>query len=339
MNATQISRQNAAPTRGPESNGVGPSDRISTLLGSRWTRVILLSLLAALTVSAERISWGSLPGQDHVNSTGQPLTADFQFELGGFTGGFIPTAQNTARWSAHWIPVQRTRFNPRTRSFASQVTVAETGSPLQAGDPVYVWGFSGSESAGEWILFRSERWLWPKAHPANRIPVQWSPKDATQVALGSIRFSDGRLRLATASVTGSLPPVTTWAQWRSEQLSGEGNLVRTESIGLNHEPSIVDFVLGREPSESQATPNTRWLEHSLQTRSGAEFLEIRVPRRRDRPVHWRIEVSDDCRVWRPASVGCEVVEDGPEFFVVRQTTSTSSTACPRFVRVVPEVAP
>ena len=298
------------------------------ILGSRWTKTVLLSLLALLTASAERISWGSLPGQDHVTTSGQPLNAGFQFELGAFAKGFVPTAENTVDWSRHWIPVQRTRFNPASRWFTSLVSVPLKDSPLQAGDPVYVWGFSGSESAGEWTLFRSERWVWPKANPANPIPLQWFAKDATQIVLGSIRLTDGQLRLTTASVTGSLPPVTTWTQWLSESIEHGGRNPTLEDA--------VDFALGRDPSMVRAAAPTRWLQPTLQTRSGQEFLEIRVPRRRDRPVHWRIEVSDDCATWRPASMDCEVVDAGPEALVVRQTAPTSSSTCPRFLRVIPE---
>ena len=306
---------------------------------SLFSRLVALSLWLLLPASAERISWSSLPGQEHVNSLGQPLNSSFQFELGGFAKGFLPSAQNTADWAAHWIPVQRTRFNPRTRWFTSVVTVPATASPLQPGDPVYVWGFGGSESAGEWTLFRSDRWVWPKANPANPVPLQWFAKDATQVVLGSIRVIGGQLRLATAAVANSLPPITTWAQWRLEHLGQDSGSVRTGDVGLDRHPNIVDFVLGRDPSEAQANAPARWMEASIQTHSGQEFLEVRVPRRRDRPVHWRIEVSDDCTTWRPASMDCEVVDEGPDAFVVRQRNPTSSSTCSRFLRVVPEVAP
>ncbi|MEN9734071.1 MAG: hypothetical protein RLZ45_2066 [Verrucomicrobiota bacterium] len=329
-------------SRSPQTTtGRGSSSTawISTLLRPLWTRTAGLMLLLLLPASAERISWGSLPGQEHVNSLGQPLNSGFQFELGSFAKGFLPSAQNTQEWAAHWIPIQRTRFNPRTRWFTSVVTVPATASPLQPGDPVYVWGFGGSESSGEWTLFRSDRWVWPKANPANPVPLQWFAKDATQVVLGSIRLTGGQLRLATAPVTGSLPPVTTWAQWRSEELGHGHRTAPAEDIDQDGQANIVDFVLGRDPAGAQAAAPTRWLQPSLRTRSGQEFLEVRVPRRRDRPVLWRIEVSEDCTTWRPASMDCEVVDEGPDAFVVRQTTPTSSPTCPRFLRVVPEPAP
>lgn len=299
-----------------------------TLWHRAWNGSLLLALLALLPASAERISWGSLPGQDHVTSLGQPLNAGFQFELGGFAKGFVPTAQNTADWSRHWIPVQRTRFNPDTRWFTALIRVPTETPPLEPGHPVYIWGFSGSESAGEWTLFRSERWVWPKANPANPIPLQWFVKDATQIVLGSIRLTEGQLRLTTASVTGSLPPITTWTQWLAESSEPGGRTPTSEDS--------IDFVIGRDPSMARAAAPTRWLQPSLQTRSGQEFLEIRVPRRRDRPVRWRIEVSDDCLSWRTASMDCEIVDDGPEEFVVRQTAPTSAPTCPRFLRVIPE---
>ena len=225
---------------------------ISTLLRPLWTRTAGLMVLLLLPASAERISWGSLPGQEHVNSLGQPLNSGFQFELGGFARGFLPSAQNTQEWAAHWIPVQRTRFNPRTRWFTSVVTVPATASPLQPGDLVYVWGFGGSESSGEWILFRSDRWVWPKANPANPVPLQWFAKDANQVVLGSIRLTGGQLRLATAPVTGSLPPVTTWTQWRSEELGHGHRTAPAEDIDQDGQANIVDFVLGRDPAGAQA---------------------------------------------------------------------------------------
>lgn len=331
-----------APSRSPRTTALresSPSPWASALRRSLWARTAALLLLLLLPASAERISWGSLPGQEHVNSTGQPLNSGFQFELGGFAGGFVPTPQNTSEWASHWIPVQRTRFNPRTRWFSSLVTVSPTSSPLQPGHPVYVWGFGGPESSGEWTLFRSDRWFWPKANPANPVPLQWFAKDATQVVLGSIRVIGGQLRLATAAVTDSLPPITTWTQWRSEELGHGHRTAPAEDIDQDGQANIVDFILGRDPSGAQAAEPTRWLLPSLRSRAGEQFLEVRVPRRRDRPVHWRIEVSDDCLTWRPALMDCEVVDEGSEAFVVRQTTPTSSPTCPRFLRVVPEPAP
>lgn len=288
---------------------------------------------------AERIRWGSVPNQEHLTSTGRPLDASWQFELGTFSKGFEPTQKNTADWAAHWIPIQRTRYNPTTRWFTALTTVTGLEPGIVPGDPVFVWGFGNVADQNEWILFRSESWRWPKPNPANPVPRVWSARTAERVVLGSVHNTASKLQIVLSNVQASSPPRTTWSQWREAELTGKGADGPMDDINQDGVPNVVEFILGRSPSDPAQPAKEVWLKPVIREVGGAGRLEIRVPRRTERPVQWDIAVSEDLAAWRSAEGEVEVLDDGSDAFVVRDRRHVSESGVRRFLRIQPRLEP
>ena len=63
-----------------------------------------LSTQLAVLGQQHQIDWGTSAVTDKViTSSGTAITlAEFSIELGGFGGGFIPTASNVEQWVANW---------------------------------------------------------------------------------------------------------------------------------------------------------------------------------------------------------------------------------------------
>jgi hypothetical protein len=301
--------------------------------------VLLQFGFAASDAHAERIRWGSVPNQEHLTSTGQPLDASWQFELGTFARGFEPTQQNTAEWAAHWIPIQRTRYNPTTRWFTALTTVTGLETGIAAGDPMFVWGFGNVANRSEWILFRSESWRWPKPNPSNPVPRVWSARNAERVVLGSVQNTASKLQLVFSDVQAGSPPKTSWSQWREAELTGKGPDGPMDDINQDGIPNVVDFILGRSSSQTVQPPKEAWLMPVIRESGGAKHLEIRVPRHPERPVQWDVVVSDDLAGWKSAEGEIEIRADGPDAFVIRDRRQVLESGNYRFLRIQPRLDP
>lgn len=299
--------------------------------------LLVAGLLGMQSVTmANRINFYSDLGSPGVASTGQPLDANTYFELGVFTGGFVPTAENTAEWATHWVAAQRTEFNTSHNWFTAVFPVTSNAVPFTAGTPAYVWGFSGSEAQGQWILFRSTSWVWPVASDIAPVPLYWSSKDANVVVVGSLPPIDGRVGVRTAAMAGSPPPVTTWTQWKLSKLRGLAQANADEDADHDGVANLLEYVTGTGPANAKERPNpSSWLQTG--SASGRRYLEIRVPRRRDHPANLVIEVSDDLNTWTSGSTATETVEDTAEALTVRDRTPISEGeaggASRRFMRV------
>ena len=299
----------------------------------------LLQLGGMPEARAERIRWGSVPNQEHLTSKAQPLDSSWQFELGTFSKGFEPTQKNTADWSAHWIPIQRTRYNPSTRWFTALTTVTGLEPGIAAGDPVFVWGFGNVGDQNEWILFRSESWRWPKPNPSNPVPRVWSARTAERVVLGSVHNTTSKLQIVFSNVQASVPPRTTWVQWRESELVGKGPDGPMDDINQDGVPNIVEFILGKSPSDPVSLSKEPWLKPVISEIGGAARLEIRVPRRPERPVQWDVAVSEDLGSWRSAEGEVEILEEGADAFVVRDRKHVSESGGRRFIKIQPRLEP
>jgi hypothetical protein len=81
-----------------------------------------------------------------VKSDGTPVTAGdgFQFQLGVFESGFVPTTANTATWIENWRRLDSADYNAAARYFTSSFemlpqpgeTTAVSNSPESSGHPV-----------------------------------------------------------------------------------------------------------------------------------------------------------------------------------------------------------
>jgi len=295
-------------------------------------------LVTQAATMANRINFYSDLGAPGLAGTGQPLDANTYFELGVFTGGFVPTAQNTAEWAAHWSPAQRTEFNSRNSWFTAVFPVTSNVAPFTAGASAYVWGFSGSESQGQWILFRSTSWTWPTASDTAPVPLYWSSKDANVVVVGSLPASSNGIGLRTPAGGDSPPPVTTWAQWRQSKLNGLVPTNPSDDADGDGVANIIEYALGTEPGLAVDRPNpSNWLQTG--NANGREYLELRVPRRRDHPVDLVVEISNDLKTWSSGATATETVEDTAQALTVRDRTPIGEGEPRRFMRVRAATAP
>ena len=298
------------------------------------TLLVTLGLLP-LTASATRINFYSSPGVSAYGSDGQSLNEDTSFELGIFANGFVPSATNTAQWSPNWVPAQRTKFATKHNWFTSVFNVTNNVAPFLVGAPAYVWGFNGSEAQGQWILFRATNWTWPAADGNRPNPLLWSAKDATVVVLGSLaQANGGAVSLRPLAVANSLPPVTTWGQFKAEKLQNSAHGNPGDDADGDGISNILEFALGTAPNnaaERPASPGT-W-NRLARGPDGKDYLEVRVPRRRDRAVNFSAELSADLATWSGGTNAANTVEDTAEALTLRDKTPIGEGGTQRFMRV------
>lgn len=100
---------------------------------------VLAQCGSMIEARAERIRRGSAPNQEPLTSTGRPLDASWQFELGTSPKGFEPTPKNTADWAFHWILIKRTRYNTTTYWLTPLTTVTGLESGTVPGGTIFLW--------------------------------------------------------------------------------------------------------------------------------------------------------------------------------------------------------
>ena len=311
----------------------------------RWKRARLAKVAAAIACSvafsvpagATRINYYSSPGVAAYGSDGQPLNEDTSFELGVFANGFVPSATNTAQWSTNWVPAERTKFTTKHNWFTSVFNVTNNAAPFTAGTPAYVWGFSGSEAQGQWILFRATNWTWPTADGNAPLPLFWSAKDANVVVVGSlVPANGGSVGLRPLAMANSLPPVTKWAQFKAENMPGVllGN--PGDDADGDGVSNIIEFMNGTSPTSAADRPANPGTQPQISAAGGKSYLEIRVPRRRDRPVNFTPEISSDLSTWSSGSNAATELTNAPDVATaatLRDKTPIGEGGAQRFMRV------
>jgi len=319
-------------------------------IAHRWKRrrasavaaVLGLSVVMTLPAQATRINFYSSPGVPAYGSNGQPLNEDTYFEVGVFTNGFVPTATNTSQWSANWVPAQRTKFTTKHNWFTSIFDVTNNAAPFTAGAPAYVWGFSGSEAQGQWLLFRATNWTWPAANDTAPTPLFWSAKDAKVVVVGALPTASGNaVSLRPTAISNSLPPVTTWRQWKEDKLAGQPLGNPADDADGDGIANIIEFALGTAPNSANDRPASPDGWHRMgRGPDGKEYLEIRVPRRRDRQVDLSAEVSNDLQQgWNSGTNQVDKVEDTVDALTLRDKTPIGEAGNQRFMRIKATVNP
>ena len=287
---------------------------------------IILALCAVSKLSAQTtISWNSDANAVTLTSSGSAMDGDFRFEIGVFSGSFVPTSSNMASWAANWNPAQRTSYNASTKRFASSITPLNNTSPFTIGKTAYVWGFKGDASSSEWILFRAPTWTWPDADTYPPDSQSWFAKNATPV-IGSINSSGNPVLMTSAAVTNATPPATLFAQWQADYLTGEPLNGPNDDPDKDGMPNLLEFIFGTFPKTAGApvaTPVTLVSGH----------LQITVPRRIDRTATLTVEVSDNLLDWNSGTSFTEVVDDGLSALVVRDLTAIDVSHPQRFMRL------
>lgn len=294
----------------------------------------MLAVMMSLPSQARDIRWFCNPVSVNLTSSGRPMDAGFRFELGVFSGGFVPTNANTSQWAANWVAAQRTVYNEANEFFTDEHTVTENSAPFLVGAQAYVWGFGG-RSGEEWILFRASAWTWPAADPLNPVGLNWNAASATQVIAGSINASGSPFLMKSTMVSGSVAPSTSWSEWQAEALEGisqNGPADDPDGDGVRND---LEFVFGLLPLSPDAVPSsiTSFAEIGNQ-----RFLQIGIPRRADRIAALAVEVSTNLGIWYSGTAFTHEELSSPSLLVVRSLVPVDD-APSRFMRLRISVAP
>ncbi|QTN31574.1 hypothetical protein HZ994_04280 [Akkermansiaceae bacterium] len=292
------------------------------------SRIGLFACLLCANLAAQvPIPWSSPAGAVNQSSLGAAMDATYVFELGVFTGTFVPTAGNTADWAANWNMADSSRYNPATSRYASVHNATGNTAPFTVGKPAYVWGRSGSQ----WILFRAPSWTWPDASFPSPALAPWTANAATvttvTTVVGTIN-SSGSPFLMRSAAAGNTP--LTWAQWQAGLLDGvaqNGLLDDPDKDGVSN---LFEFAFGGVPTVPGAGPA---LPAALRGVAGSSYLSIRVPRPVDRAVQVSVQVSSDLAVWQEGDEFTELVENNADDFVVRDRTPLAPGNPRRFIRI------
>lgn len=283
--------------------------------------LIALSLLASL--HAETINWYNTSQKVNLTSTGALMDGAFEFQLGVFTSGFVPTVGNLNQWAAHWESAGSAAYNPTSKAFDKNFTVTGNAAPFNVGAIAYVWGRSTAASKDEWILFRKSNWTWPAPNPLNPFGLPWNAASADQVVLGSIN-SNGTPFLMKSAAVASYP------QWAAAELTNEPQNAATQDPDGDGVTNLMEFVFGTSPMLPNAATA---MPLSLVDISGEKFLQISIPRRIDHPATLVVEVSGNLNQWNSGAGHTMMVEDSAASLIVRDLTPYQSANPKRFMRL------
>ncbi|MEK7951878.1 hypothetical protein [Luteolibacter soli] len=282
----------------------------------------LLALFLLAAADAETVTWFSDPAAVNLDSAGAPMDGGFQFQLGAFTGSFVPTASNAAQWASKWVAAETTGYNATTGLYDSQFTLEDNAAPFTVNGKAWIWGFRNTAAGSEWILFRGTSWKWPAANPFNPPLIQWNAKDANEVVLGAIHASGSPFLMQSAGVSS-------YAQWAAGALAGE--VLNGPEGDPDHDgvSNLMEFVYGTSPLVAGLPPAvaSSWFESG-----GQQYLQLSVPRLRERLALFTVEVSENLSLWQSGASVTAVVSDQPNLWTVRDLTPRNSLHPKRFIR-------
>ncbi len=291
-----------------------PPACIFLLTATWWTTV---------PAAGESINWYSPPQKTNLASTGGAMDGAFQFQLGVFTGGFIPTPANMGQWPGHWVPAQSASYNADTGSFDELCNVTGNAAPFTVGAKAWIWGRSEGNTSDEWILLRGTGWNWPAPNPLNPFPKNWNVAAADEVIIGSLHIGGSPFLMRSAAVVS-------YAQWAALELADEPLDAAGDDPDHDGAPNLLEFVFGTPPLQPNAPT---YLPLSLVEAEGQKFLQIRVPRQAGRIVTLTVEVSGDLLDWRSGESGTLVVGNDEDAWTVRDLTPWDPQGAKRFIRL------
>ncbi len=243
----------------------------------------MVAWLAGLPAEARVIHWYCDASGSKQFSSGFSLDSRMHFELGVFTGTFVPTSGNKDQWASHWQAAQRVSYNPGTGVFTGVFTVENNDSPFVQNKRAYIWGFSPEYAGGEWILASHTNWKWPVPDPFNPNDLYWNIAQATEVLAGAVNSVSPPYVLRTSAVSpSSPPPLTTWTQWQAEKLAGEPLNGPGQDPDHDGSTNAEEYAHATDPklASSVARVTSQWYV------SGASrYLAIFVPVRPDRSLN------------------------------------------------------
>ncbi len=289
--------------------------------------------------AAATVNYSSVVGTTNLQSDGTPMDASFRFQIGTFSGGFAPAADNTVEWLAHWVPLFDAAGDPIAGATAAfdeiplptppfPAGAAHTGfsgtaefdhneMPFTTDSQVYIWGYNNRLNPGsaEWILVTDTTWLWP-AGTANPPATTFSVGAADTAIIGSINTGARHMQSAAVSISpgASGQVYDTWlaAQFAPEILSNPdladtvwGALADPDADGV---ANVIEFFTASDPNDAgsnRPTSATVDSEHLVFT-----FFQAKDTTGTVGEVEW----SSDLVHWQTDTVTGQVVEDLGDVF-------------------------
>ncbi len=289
-----------------------------------WKYFLIVPFLVA-GLQAKTINWYSTQQMVNLTSIGQNMDGSFQFQLGAFNAGFVPTVGNISQWASNWVSADTGTYNPNpsATSFDENFTVTGNPAPFTIGGSAYVWGRSTGTTKDEWILFRKSTWTWPAPNPMDPFAVSWDTATADQVILGSINSSGSPFLMKSAAISS-------YSQWVVGELTSEPQSAASQDPDHDGVSNLMEFVFGSSPLIPNAIAP---MPLSLVDVSSQKFLQISIPRRIDHPATLVVEVSSDLNQWNSGSAYTVTVENSAAALIVRDLTPYNPANPKRFMRL------
>jgi hypothetical protein len=190
-------------------------------------RILLTLLLVPLgAAQARTISWGGAVGDSMYLSSGPLMNDSMTFELGYFSGGFVPGTGNLDYWLAHWHVFDQATAGSgwnSTDPFLSRTPTLETDGTSSSSPPLpsyvfpeggqaYIWAYRTDQvyQVGlEWALITNDSsdgdsaddWLFPAHSDQTGLPLEWRFSTASTPIFGTLNDEEGGGE--RTSVTGS----------------------------------------------------------------------------------------------------------------------------------------
>lgn len=273
------------------------------------------------SAQAETINFYNPPGLVNLTSAGAAMDGTFHFELGVFSGGFVPTRNNLTEWAGKWNAAETADYSGVSHSFDGQIIVTSNISPFLAGTAAYIWGKRTGATGDEWILFRKSEWVWPAPNPMNPFPLDWNAAEADLVVIGSIN-GPGHLMKSES--------VMSYAQWRTAELAGEALDAAGDDPDADGTSNLLEFVFGTPPRVSGPPPQTSvsWAQAGAET-----YLQISIPRLRGRLAVLTAMVSTDLSLWQSGAAHTTEISNDVETWVVRDLVPYGPGQARRFMKL------
>jgi hypothetical protein len=286
--------------------------------------LLIIAFLSFLVseISARTINWYVTPQKINLRASGLPMGDGFEFQLGSFTAGFVPSPDNLAQWQDHWVASDSGAYNSVTHSFSENYLVENNTSPFSFGANAYVWGRSSSTTGDEWILLRKSDWKWPAPDPLNPTPLFWNAATADQVILGAINTTGIPFLMRLESIQS-------YAQWRNDFLANEP--LGDPNDDPDHDGTInsVEFCFGSNPSVPTSPAQ---VATSVVAVNGLNYLQVSVPRIRNRLALLSSEISTDLLTWSSDPAQIVQVSSSIGSWVFRDALPLGMTPSKRFYR-------
>lgn len=285
---------------------------------------LLLLLLAGKVHGQTTISWCSFVNSTNIKGGGGEMDTGFQFQLGVFTSGFVPTPSNMSEWTNYWVSAQTTDYNPITKSFTSDFIVTNNVAPFSYGAKGYIWGRKTTTVGSEWILMRNTNWTWPTPDSTGLSPfnLTWNFSSSNEIILGNAH-SSGSPFLMKSEV------IESFDQWKNSKLAGEPMNGPDQDPDHDGRSNLIEFAFGTLPLQADSVSSEKT---DLATVSGERYLQITIPRQRNHLSSISVEVSSDLKNWYSGTSNTVEVANTPNSLVVRDLTPGGPGMPRRFMR-------